>query len=124
MIEPTLTNVTIRSTKDAYQVFNAVANEYLPLISTRLTQEECGAIRSGHIYVWEERTSTVPRKAGIRRWTDGMDWGRRSTQGVCIKFISSRALYDYFTSRDSSAMSRSATVIQMTAIYTSRPPCE
>jgi hypothetical protein len=84
MIQPTLKNVKIRSTKDACQVFSAVVNGNLPLISTRLTREEGKAIESGDIYVWEERGSDVPRTTGIRRWTDGMHWKRRTTRGVSV----------------------------------------
>ena len=82
MVQPTLKNVKICSTKDVRQIIYAVVNDVLPIISTRLTYEECMAIQSGDIYVWEERKSTVPRTAGIRRWTDCMHWKRHTTRGV------------------------------------------
>ncbi|KAF9459759.1 Gti1/Pac2 family-domain-containing protein [Collybia nuda] len=76
MQRPTLQNVRIRSTRDALQVFNGVANNQLPLITRRLDAEERRAIISGNVYVWEERgASTEPTGLGMERWTDGMGWG-------------------------------------------------
>ena len=70
---PTLKNVTIRSTRDALQVFSGVARNALPLITRRLDSEERLAIAPGNVYVWEERGPyTSP---GLERWTDGMGGG-------------------------------------------------
>ena len=49
---PTLQNVRIRSTRDALQVFYAVALNRLPLITRRLDAEERRAIVAGNVYVW------------------------------------------------------------------------
>jgi len=84
MTQPTLKNTRIRSTEDAYRLLNAIVNGSLTLVSTRPTQEECTAIESGDVYVWEERPSNVPRTNGIRRWTDGMNWGRRKVADVSV----------------------------------------
>ena len=55
MQQPTCTNLRIRSVADAHAVFNAVEQRYLPMISRRLDSEERRSIRSGCVYVWEER---------------------------------------------------------------------
>lgn len=52
MQRPTLQNVRIRSTHDAFLVFTAVANNCLPLITRRLDAEERRSIVSGNVYVW------------------------------------------------------------------------
>ncbi|PPQ87683.1 hypothetical protein CVT25_011450 [Psilocybe cyanescens] len=76
MQHPTLQNVRIRSTRDALQVFNGVANHCLPLITRRLDAEERRNIIPGNVYVWEERgANTEPTGLGMERWTDGMGWG-------------------------------------------------
>lgn len=49
---PTLKNVRIRSTRDALQVFYAVAMNRLPLITRRLDAEERRSIVAGNVYVW------------------------------------------------------------------------
>lgn len=49
---PTLQNVRIRSTRDALQVFHAVATHRLPLITRRLDAEERRNIVPGNVYVW------------------------------------------------------------------------
>ncbi|KAL0958158.1 hypothetical protein HGRIS_000324 [Hohenbuehelia grisea] len=69
-------NVRIRSTRDALQVFYAVARTTLPLITRRLDAEERRAIAPGNVYVWEERgANTEATGLGMERWTDGMGWG-------------------------------------------------
>lgn len=66
---PTLTNVRIRSTRDANQIFYAVARNLLPMTVRRLDAEERRAIISGNVYVWEERGSTAEATGlGIERW--------------------------------------------------------
>ena len=69
MQQPTLTNVRIRSTRDANQIFYAVARNILPMTVRRLDAEERRAITSGNVYVWEERgSSTEATGLGIERW--------------------------------------------------------
>ncbi|KAL5514290.1 hypothetical protein ACEPAG_2378 [Sanghuangporus baumii] len=75
MQRPTLTNVRIRSTRDANQIFYAVLLNLLPMTVRRLDAEERRAITSGNVYVWEERGATSEATGlGIERWTDGMRW--------------------------------------------------
>lgn len=90
MQRPTLQGVRIRSTRDALQVFNAVARNRLPLITRRLDAEERRVIIPGNVYVWcvlidhchrsftrylmcylsrEERgANTEPTGLGMERW--------------------------------------------------------
>ncbi|CAL1708850.1 unnamed protein product [Somion occarium] len=76
MQKPTLENVRIRSTRDALQIFYAVARKVLPMTTRRLDAEERRAIAPGHIYVWEERCANAEATGlGMERWTDGMGWG-------------------------------------------------
>ncbi|TCD67797.1 hypothetical protein EIP91_011925 [Steccherinum ochraceum] len=76
MQQPTLANVRIRSTRDALQIFYAVARNILPIISRRLDAEERRAIIPGNVYVWEERCANAEATGlGMERWTDGMGWG-------------------------------------------------
>lgn len=66
---PTLTNAHIRSIRDALQIFYAVSQKSLPIISRRLDPEERKAIIPGNIYVWEERSANSDA-AGLtmERW--------------------------------------------------------
>ncbi|KAI6021780.1 Gti1/Pac2 family-domain-containing protein [Pisolithus microcarpus] len=76
MQQPTLRNVRVRSTRDALQIFYAVARKTLPLITRRLDAEERRSIVPGNVYVWEERSAnTEATGLGMERWTDGMGWG-------------------------------------------------
>ncbi|KAL4068610.1 Gti1/Pac2 family-domain-containing protein [Scleroderma yunnanense] len=76
MQQPTLHNVRVRSTRDALQIFYAVARNTLPLITRRLDAEERRAIVPGNVYVWEERSANSEATGlGMERWTDGMGWG-------------------------------------------------
>jgi len=73
---PTCSNLRIRCTADAHKVFHAVALRQLPMIYRRLDTEERRFVRSGSIFVWEERNAEVePIGNGIERWTDGSRWG-------------------------------------------------
>jgi hypothetical protein len=55
MQRPTCTNVRIRSTHDAHKIFYAVQRGILPMLTRRLDADERLALRSGCVYVWEER---------------------------------------------------------------------
>ncbi|KDQ15137.1 hypothetical protein BOTBODRAFT_32125 [Botryobasidium botryosum FD-172 SS1] len=73
---PTCSNLRIRCTADAHVLFHAVALRQLPMIYRRLDAEERRYVRSGSIFVWEERNAEVePIGNGIERWTDGYRWG-------------------------------------------------
>lgn len=70
MQHPSLQNVRIRSTRDALQVFYAVARNIIPLITRRLDAEERRAIVPGNVYVWEERSANSEATGlGMERWS-------------------------------------------------------
>ena len=93
--QPTLQNARIRTAHDALQVFFAVARNVLTLLTRRLDADERKAIRSGNVYIWEDRSASTVDNGGItmERWyhfgaslalclylisslrTDGMSWG-------------------------------------------------
>ncbi|KAH9019424.1 Gti1/Pac2 family-domain-containing protein [Lactarius hengduanensis] len=75
--QPTLQNARIRTAQDALQVFFAVARNVLTLLTRRLDADERKAIRSGNVYIWEDRSASTVDSGGLtmERWTDGMSWG-------------------------------------------------
>ncbi|KAI0264665.1 Gti1/Pac2 family-domain-containing protein [Gloeopeniophorella convolvens] len=75
--QPTLQNCRIRTAQDALQVFHAVARNVLTLLTRRLDADERKAIRSGNVYIWEDRSASTSDSGGLsmERWTDGMSWG-------------------------------------------------
>ncbi|PWZ01761.1 hypothetical protein BCV70DRAFT_79996 [Testicularia cyperi] len=58
----------ISSTFDALLIFEAVRRGNLPKITRRLRDDERKTIRSGTVFVFDER------EANIKRWTDGLIW--------------------------------------------------
>jgi hypothetical protein len=68
--QPTLQNVRIRTAQDALQVFFAVARNVLTLLTRRLDADERKAIRSGNVYIWEDRSASTLDNGGItmERW--------------------------------------------------------
>lgn len=75
--QPTLQNARIRTAQDALHVFFAVARNVLTLLTRRLDADERKAIRSGNVYIWEDRSASTVDNGGLtmERWTDGMAWG-------------------------------------------------
>ncbi|TRM70213.1 Gti1/Pac2 family-domain-containing protein [Schizophyllum amplum] len=77
MQEPTCANIRIRSTSDAHKIFYAVQLGILKMVTRRLDAEERAALRSGCIYVWEERgggQNVEVNGLGIERFTEGRRW--------------------------------------------------
>ncbi|KAL1721906.1 Gti1/Pac2 family-domain-containing protein [Schizophyllum commune] len=77
MQEPTCTNIRIRSTSDAHKIFYAVQLGVLKMVTRRLDAEERAALKSGCIYVWEERgggQNVEVNGLGIERFTEGRRW--------------------------------------------------
>ena len=68
--QPTLQNARIRTAQDALQVFFAVARNVLTLLTRRLDADERKAIRSGNVYIWEDRSASTVDNGGItmERW--------------------------------------------------------
>ncbi|KAF5351916.1 hypothetical protein D9756_007641 [Leucocoprinus leucothites] len=77
MQQPTCVGMRVRTTQDAQAIFHAVHLQLLPMITRRLDNEERREIRSGCVYVWEERSPNAESigGVGIERWTDSRSWG-------------------------------------------------
>ncbi|PWN46684.1 hypothetical protein IE53DRAFT_382697 [Violaceomyces palustris] len=58
----------VSTTHDALLIFEAVRRGIMPKITRRLREDERRLIRSGTVFVFDERES------GIKRWTDGLLW--------------------------------------------------
>ena len=73
MQRPTCTGIRIRSARDANILFHAVALNLLPLITRRLDEAERLQVRSGCVYVWEERNPSYFDFNGqeMKRFTEG-----------------------------------------------------
>ena len=73
MQSPTFTGIRIRSARDANILFHAVALDRLPLITRRLDEAERLQVRSGCVYVWEERNPSYFDFNGqeMKRFTEG-----------------------------------------------------
>lgn len=70
----------IRSPADAIIVFEACRLGALPSVQRRLSEKERGSIRSGSVFVWDER------EAGMRRWTDGKSWSASRVSGSFLTY--------------------------------------
>ena len=55
MQQPTIADLRVRTTADALIIFHAVRHDILPIVRRRLDAEERRNIRSGDVFVWEER---------------------------------------------------------------------
>jgi hypothetical protein len=83
--QPTLQNARIRTAHDALQVFFAVARNVLTLLTRRLDADERKAIRSGNVYIWEDRSASTVDNGGItmERW-----YGLGASLALCLYLIS------------------------------------
>ncbi|KAN0059940.1 Global transcription regulator sge1 [Thecaphora frezii] len=68
----------VSSTQDALLIFEAVRRGIMPKITRRLREDERGLIKSGTVFVFDERES------GIKRWTDGLLW---SPSRILMNFL-------------------------------------
>jgi len=80
MQKPTIAELRVRTTSDALVIFHAVRHEMLPMVRRRLDAEERRSIRSGDVFVWEERGNAEASGLGIERWTDSIRWGPSRTR--------------------------------------------
>ncbi|KIY44273.1 hypothetical protein FISHEDRAFT_52265, partial [Fistulina hepatica ATCC 64428] len=75
MQQPTCKNIHIRSTEDAYKIFYAIHRGLLQMVTRRLDPDERNALRSGCIYVWEERGwADSPTSQCMEHFTEGRRW--------------------------------------------------
>ncbi|CAK7564299.1 MAG: Gluconate transport-inducing protein [Sporothrix epigloea] len=70
----------VRSAADAIKLFEACRLGLLPRVQRRLSEKERQAIRSGSVFVWDER------EAGMRRWTDGKSWSASRVSGSFLTY--------------------------------------
>lgn len=70
----------IRTPQDAIILFEACRLGLLPRVQRRLSEKERQSIRSGSVFVWDER------EAGMRRWTDGKSWSASRVSGSFLTY--------------------------------------
>ncbi|KAF2115222.1 Gti1/Pac2 family-domain-containing protein [Lophiotrema nucula] len=70
----------VRTPSDAIILFEACRLGLLPRVQRRLSEKERQQIKSGSIFVWDER------EAGMRRWTDGKSWSASRVSGSFLTY--------------------------------------
>ncbi|KAJ4292969.1 Gluconate transport-inducing protein [Collariella sp. IMI 366227] len=70
----------VRQPADAIKLFEACRLGLLPRVQRRLSEKERQQIRSGSVFVWDER------EAGMRRWTDGKSWSASRVSGSFLTY--------------------------------------
>lgn len=70
----------VRTPQDAIILFEACRLGLLPRVQRRLSEKERQSIRSGSVFVWDER------EAGMRRWTDGKSWSASRVAGSFLNY--------------------------------------
>jgi hypothetical protein len=73
-------NGHVRTPTDAIILFEACRQGILPRVQRRLSEKERQTIRSGSVFVWDER------EAGMRRWTDGKSWSASRVSGSFLTY--------------------------------------
>lgn len=70
----------VRTPGDAIKLFEACRLGLLPRVQRRLSEKERQSIRTGSVFVWDER------EAGMRRWTDGKSWSASRVSGSFLTY--------------------------------------
>ncbi|KAL5113795.1 Gluconate transport-inducing protein [Pleosporales sp. CAS-2024a] len=70
----------VRTPADAIILFEACRTGLLPRVQRRLSQKERQQIRSGSVFVWDER------EVYMRRWTDGIGWSASRVSGSFLTY--------------------------------------
>ncbi|CAG8498446.1 9007_t:CDS:2 [Diversispora eburnea] len=70
----------VKTPQDAILLFEACRMGILSRIQRRLSEKERSSIRSGSVFVWDER------EAGMRRWTDGKSWSASRVSGSFLTY--------------------------------------
>ncbi|KAF2274812.1 uncharacterized protein EI97DRAFT_401299 [Westerdykella ornata] len=73
-------NGHVRTPADAILLFEACRLGLLPRVQRRLSEKERQQIKSGSVFVWDER------EAGMRRWTDGKSWSASRVSGSFLTY--------------------------------------
>lgn len=90
---PTATNMRVRSTRDANNLFHAVTLGILPIVARRLDASDRAALRPGSVYIWEERSpGTLGNTSdgagmGMERFTEGRHWYPSRVRDVSSMFF-------------------------------------
>lgn len=70
----------VRTPADAIKLFEACRLGLLPRVQRRLSEIERQSIKSGSVFIWDER------EAGMRRWTDGKSWSASRVSGSFLTY--------------------------------------
>lgn len=70
----------VKTPQDAITLFEACRMGQLPRVQRRLSEKERRLIKSGSVFVWDER------EAGMRRWTDGKSWSASRVNGSFLTY--------------------------------------
>ncbi|KAI9653443.1 MAG: DNA-dependent ATPase protein rad54 [Alyxoria varia] len=70
----------VKTPADAVLLFEACRLGMLPRVQRRLSEKERQMIKSGSVFVWDER------EAGMRRWTDGKSWSASRVNGSFLTY--------------------------------------
>lgn len=70
----------VRTQLDAILLFEVCRLGLIPRIRRRLSERERLQIKSGSVYVWDER------EAGLKRWTDGKSWSASRVSGSFLTY--------------------------------------
>ena len=73
-------NGHVRTPQDAIILFEACRLGELPRVQRRLSEKERQQIKSGSVFVWDEK------EAGMRRWTDGKSWSASRVSGSFLTY--------------------------------------
>lgn len=73
-------NGHVKTPTDAIILFEACRIGLLPRVQRRLSEKERQSIKSGSVFVWDER------EAGMRRWTDGKSWSASRVSGSFLTY--------------------------------------
>ena len=80
LVEMETYNGHVRTPADAIILFEACRLGLLPRVQRRLSEKERQSIKSGSVFVWDER------EAGMRRWTDGKSWSASRVSGSFLTY--------------------------------------
>ncbi|KAL1923916.1 uncharacterized protein VTP21DRAFT_6951 [Calcarisporiella thermophila] len=70
----------VKTPHDALLLFEACRQGVFRRVQRRLSDKERDAIRSGAVFVWDEK------EAGMRRWTDGRNWSPSRVSGSFLSY--------------------------------------
>ena len=74
-------NGVLYSKSDAFYLIEAARNNIIPLIKQRLSAfERQASIKSGSVFIWNEKNSN------IKRWTDGRKWSASRVTGTFLTY--------------------------------------